>query len=41
MMILGLIQPAAILWYLSGENFDVTKHVEKAWPILREAIRAD
>ncbi len=38
-MFLGLIQPAAILWHLSDEEFDVTKHVEKAWPILAAAIR--
>jgi AcrR family transcriptional regulator len=38
-MFLGLIQPASILWHLSDETFDVTKHVEKAWPILAAAIR--
>ena len=32
MMFLGLIQPAAILWNLSGGKFDVTRHVEKSWP---------
>lgn len=31
-MFLGLIQPAAILWNLSGGKFDVTRHVQKAWP---------
>lgn len=39
-MFLGLIQPASILWHLSGESFDVTKHVQRAWPILAAAIRA-
>lgn len=39
-MFLGLIQPAAILWNLSGCRFDVTEHVKKAWPILRSAIAA-
>jgi AcrR family transcriptional regulator len=40
-MFLGLIQPASILWHLSDENFDVTRHVERAWPILAAAIRVD
>ena len=40
-MFLGLIQPAAILWHLSGGDFDVTKQVEKAWPIFLSAIMAD
>ncbi len=40
-MFLGLIQPASILWHLSGETFDVTRHVERAWPILVSAIKAD
>ena len=37
-MFLGLIQPAAILWQLSGGRFDVTKHIEKAWPLFRDTI---
>ena len=40
MMFLGLIQPAAILWQLSDGGIDVTKHAERAWQILAEAIRA-
>jgi AcrR family transcriptional regulator len=40
-MFLGLIQPAAILWHLSGGDFDVTQQVEKAWPIFLSAITAD
>jgi AcrR family transcriptional regulator len=39
-MFLGLIQPAAILWQLSGGAFDVTRHVEKAWPVFRDTIAA-
>ncbi len=39
-MFLGLIQPASILWHLSDETFDVTKHVERAWAILVAALRA-
>jgi len=37
-MFLGLIQPAAILWNLSGGRFDVTRHVQKAWPAFRSAL---
>jgi len=40
-MFLGLIQPAAILWHLSNGDFDVTKHVEKAWPVFTEAIHPE
>lgn len=40
LMFLGLVQPAAILWYLSDGAFDVAKHVERAWPIFQEVIRA-
>jgi hypothetical protein len=37
-MFLGLIQTPAILWHLSDERFDVSKQIEKAWKIFREAI---
>lgn len=40
MMFLGLIQPAALLWHLSEGEFDVTQHVEKAWNLLSETLRA-
>lgn len=39
-MFLGLIQPAAILWNLSGGEFDVTRQVQKAWPVFCSAIKA-
>jgi len=39
LMILGIIQPGAILWHLSGEKFDVTKHAERAWGILGASIK--
>lgn len=38
LMFLGIIQPAAIIWHLSEEKFDVTKHAERAWNIFRETI---
>lgn len=37
-MFLGLIQPSAILWHMSGGQFDVTRQAERAWPIFRKAI---
>jgi AcrR family transcriptional regulator len=40
-MFLGIIQPGAILWQLSGEKFDVTRHAEKAWKVLREALEVE
>jgi TetR/AcrR family transcriptional regulator, fatty acid metabolism regulator protein len=40
-MFLGLAQPAAILWLMSGREFDVTEHAERAWQIFSEMIRAD
>ncbi len=39
-MFLGLIQPAALLWHLSEGDFDVTKHVERAWQIFSDRLRA-
>jgi AcrR family transcriptional regulator len=39
-MFLGMVQPAAILWYLSGGRFDVMGHARKAWRVLDHAIRA-
>jgi hypothetical protein len=38
--VLGLVQPAAILWLMGGGEFDFADQVESAWQVLREAIRA-
>jgi len=38
---LGLVQPPAILWYLSKGKFNISKHMEKAWPLFEKAIRAE
>jgi AcrR family transcriptional regulator len=40
LMFLGTFQPAAILWHLSEGAFDVTKHSESAWLLLKDAIEA-
>lgn len=39
-MFLGLLQPTAILWHLSEGKFDAAGHVERAWPVFLDAIRA-
>jgi AcrR family transcriptional regulator len=38
LMLLGLIQPGAVLWHMTNGDFDVTKQTEKAWALLSEAI---
>jgi AcrR family transcriptional regulator len=40
-MFLGLIQPAAILWNLSGGKFDVTRQVQKTWPIFYSSLKKE
>jgi hypothetical protein len=39
MQFLGIIQPAAILWHMSGGALDVTKHAEKAWKVFVQILR--
>ena len=39
-MFLGLVQPAAILWSMSGGKFDVAAHSGRAWKVYVEAIRS-
>ena len=38
-MILGMFQPAVMLWFLSDGGFDTSKHVERVWLIFSEGIR--
>jgi AcrR family transcriptional regulator len=40
-MFLGLVQPPAILWYLSQGRFDVSKHIIRAWPIFEKAVKIE
>jgi len=40
LQMLGIVQPGAVLWHLSDGRFDVTKHTERAWRLLRSAISA-
>jgi AcrR family transcriptional regulator len=41
LMFLGMIQPGAILWFLSGGKFDISKQSEKNWNVFWEAISAN
>ncbi|MBM4035772.1 MAG: TetR/AcrR family transcriptional regulator [Planctomycetes bacterium] len=38
LMLLGLIQPAAILWHMSDGEFDVTAETQKTWELFRRAV---
>jgi len=38
LLLLGIVQPGAVLWHLSDGGFDVTKHAERAWRLLRAAL---
>lgn len=40
-MFLGTVMPAAILWHLSDEEFDVTRHAHRVWPLFRRAVTVD
>lgn len=35
----GMIQPAAIIWHLSGGAFDLKHHAESAWRLFSDAVR--
>jgi AcrR family transcriptional regulator len=39
LMFLGMIQPGAVLWFLSDGKFDISGHSEKNWNVFRETIR--
>src|SRR3990172_1392082 len=38
---IGLIQPAATLWYFSDGKFDVTRHAERSFALFADSIRAE
>jgi AcrR family transcriptional regulator len=40
-LFLGIIQPAALMWHLSGGRFDVTRHAQRAWEVFRSHIEVD
>lgn len=37
-MFLGMIMPAAVLWNVSGGNFDMAVHEKNAWPAYERSI---
>lgn len=37
---LGLIQPAATLWYFSDGRFDVTRHAERSFALFADTVRS-
>ena len=41
LLVLGIVQPGAVLWHLSEGKFDVTRHAQRAWRLLRAAIAAE
>jgi len=41
LMLLGVIVPAGIRWHLTDGGFDVTRHAERSWQILRAAIATE
>lgn len=41
MLVLGIVIPAGIRWHISDGGFDVTRHVERAWQILRQTLAVD
>jgi TetR/AcrR family transcriptional regulator, fatty acid metabolism regulator protein len=36
---MGMIQPAAIIWNLSGGEFDLVRHSQAAWKLFSDSIR--
>jgi hypothetical protein len=40
LMLLGIVQPAAMASQLSDGHFDVAAHTRKAWALLRESLIA-
>ena len=40
LLFLGIVVPAGVLWHVTEGGFDVTRHAERAWLILRRAFAA-
>lgn len=38
LMVLGIVQPSAILWHTSGGTFDLTGYAREAWQAFRECV---
>ena len=37
-LFLGIIQPAVVIWRLSGGRFDIVNHAEQSWKVFRSLI---
>jgi AcrR family transcriptional regulator len=37
-MFFGMVQPAALLWHMSGGEFDIDEHIGETWPIFARTI---
>ena len=38
LMFLGVVVPAGVLWHLTDGDFDVTRHAERCWRLVSDAI---
>jgi AcrR family transcriptional regulator len=41
LLFLGIFQPGAVLWHLTGGTFDVTRHAKRAWELFLRAVKED
>lgn len=39
LLFLGIFQPGAVLWHLTGGTFDVTRHAKRAWELFLRAVK--
>ncbi|MHB8791539.1 MAG: TetR/AcrR family transcriptional regulator [Desulfobulbaceae bacterium] len=37
-MFFGMVQPAALLWHMSGGEFDIDEHIDETWPVFAKTI---
>ena len=37
-MFFGMVQPAALLWHMSGGSFDIEEHIALTWPVFARTI---
>lgn len=40
LLLVGIVQPAGVLWYLSDGRFAIDRHVREAWRAYADAMRA-
>lgn len=37
-MFFGIVQPAALLWHMSGGAYDIEEHIALTWPEFSKAV---